>query len=130
MEVKVSGRPTKAVSWVFIGIFALFLVFGVVFFASVWEDIDSDVFVPVLGFWVLWIGVVLFMIICHALNLKKRKGMEIGEFRLSPDDSSQTVQGKRDPMQKLPELHKLRDEGLISKGEFEAKRKEIMEQKW
>ncbi len=109
------------------------LLFGIAFSVLVGNvlvenDAPIAMFIAFGVFMIGWCGTAIFMLVYHALNIKRAKGLSLVNIEAEPG----TVMSEpaNDPMQKLRNLETLKHDGLINEDEFRRKREEIMQQKW
>jgi hypothetical protein len=132
--VKITGlRPSKPVSAGSLIGLTFMLLFGIVFLALVLNALSENeapplMFALVVIFMLAWIGTVLFMLIYHALNLKRAKGLSLVDVDSEPSTPGDKHQN--DAMQRLRSLEELKRDGLITEDEFMKKREEMMQEKW
>ena len=114
--------PTMTMLWAQIILGVLFLPFGLLFvFIS---EGEARSFVAI--FTVIWAAACIAIIVMavKALRLVKKGKIEIAEI----DVTSGETEG--DFAVRLRDLEGLRKDGLISDGEYQRKRAEIMQEKW
>lgn len=126
-------RPSKPLSTGAVIILVFMLMFGIAFFAlvhSVLKKEDAPVAMSIVFyiFMVGWIGMVLFQLVYHMMNLKRAKGLSLVDIESESGLPEETAQS--DPMQRLRNLEKLKSDGLITEEEFRRKREEMMREKW
>lgn len=111
-------RPSKGVSKAsfFIGI--LFTAFGVIMMLTV---LVSPIPILTMPFFIVWTGIAVFNTYTAYKNAFTEEGMPTYEINHYADEDFDT---------KLRKIKALKDDGIISELEFEAKKKEIMNQKW
>ena len=130
---KLNIKPSKPASaGALVGLFFM-LLFGIAFSVLVGNvlvenDAPIAMFIAFGVFMIGWLGTAVFMLVYHALNLKRAKGLSLVDIEAEP--GSQRDESVSDPMQKLRSLEALKHDGLISEDEFRRKREEIMQQKW
>lgn len=126
-------RPSKPLSTgALIGL-VFMLMFGIAFLGlihTVLTENDAPFAMSIVFyiFMVGWIGMVLFQLVYHALNLKRTKGLPLVDIESEPGLPGDATQG--DPMQRLRTLEKLKSDGLITEEEYRRKREEMMREKW
>lgn len=109
MRRRVSVRPGKTPS-------AMGFVVGLAFVA-----LGVVVVIPNAGlFGLLWTGVAAAICVTHGINLFSKKGVATHEVIVDDGDASVA--------QRLEEVHALYEQGLITQAEYEAKRKELLDQ--
>lgn len=67
------------------------------------------------------------MIVYHAKNLNRAKGLSLIDINTESDSNSVV---ERTPMQSLRELELLKKDGLISEIEYKQKRAQILDERW
>ncbi|MDA8325355.1 MAG: hypothetical protein M0033_03970 [Nitrospiraceae bacterium] len=122
-------KPSKPVSAGSVIGLAFMIAFGIAFTVLVGATLSKNDAPLALKFMIyifmaVWLGVAIFMLIYHGLNLKRTKGLPFLDI-----DSESEVKTEV-PMQRLRELDALKKDGLISEEEYKGKRNEIMGEKW
>ncbi|MBF4694218.1 SHOCT domain-containing protein [Fusibacter ferrireducens] len=79
-------------------------------------------------FGVIWTLAALGITIMHAYNVFSEKGISTFEMDIETMDSQ--APKSEDFETRMRQLNALKEDGLISEAEFEAKRKTILEDKW
>ena len=102
MRRRVSVKPGKGPSSIGFVVGLAFVVLGVV--------------VVIL----LWTGVAVAICVMHGINLFSKKGIATHEAIVDDADASMA--------QRLEEVRALYEQGLITQAEYEAKRKELLDQ--
>jgi len=120
MKVKL-GKPLSAGAVIVLVFMILFGIGFAVLVVNVLIENDAPPVMKIIFplFIVGWIGAAVYMLVYHALNLKREKGMSFLD-----------IETDTGPMQRLRDLEALRKDGLISGEEYSRKRAEIMEKKW
>lgn len=75
-----------------------------------------------------WLATILCMLVYHARNLGRAKGLPLLEIETEPESSDMAP--RMDPARKLRDLEQLRKDGLVSQEEYTRKRHEILDEKW
>ena len=114
--------PTRSMLWAQIILGVLFLPFGLVILFLA----DGEARPYVALFSVIWVVGCIAIIVAavKALRLVKTGNIEIGSV-----DSSNGETGSSFAV-RLRDLEALKKDGLISEGEYQNKRAEIMKEKW
>lgn len=114
--------PTRTVLWAQIIVAALFLPFGVFLLSSA----EGEARPFVLIFFVAWVVVCLAIIVNAArwLSLVKKGSIEVAEIAGTEGEA------EGDFAVRLRALEDLRKDELISESEYQAKRAEILREKW
>lgn len=114
--------PTRTMLWAQIILGVLFLPFGLLFVTI--SEGEARPFIAM--FAVVWAAGCIAIIVTavKALRLVKKGKIEIAEI----DVTSGETEG--DFAVRLRDLEALRKDGLISDGEYQRKRAEIMQEKW
>ncbi|MCE5194894.1 MAG: SHOCT domain-containing protein [Nitrospiraceae bacterium] len=131
--MRTSLKPSKTLSAGSIAGLIFLLFFGIGFLiliSSVLSQNDAPAIMRVVFYVFMcgWIGIVIFMLVYHALNLKRKKGLSL--IDIETESCPHEDIPENNPMQKLRSLENLKKDGLISEEEFKTKRAEIMQQKW
>lgn len=109
MRRRVSVKPGKGPSAMGFVVGLAFVVLGVV------------VVIPNAGlFGLLWTGAAVAICVMHGVNLFSKKGIATHEVIVDDADASVA--------QRLEEVRALYEQGLITQAEYEAKRKELLDQ--
>lgn len=122
MPQKINVRPSRPA--LVMGLIAAiaFLVFGIVFLVVLVREEAG----PGIAFMVFWIFIILLMIGYFIHLLRSRKSViEIETETALPKEGPRGHFAGR-----LRELESLKREGLVTEDEFQAKRAEIMREKW
>ena len=130
---KMNVKPSKPLSAASLVGLIFMLMFGLGFTVLVWRVLaenEAPLAMTILFslFMVGWIGTALFMLVYHILNLKRAKGLAL--IDIETESESLTGSAGSDPMQRLRSLEKLKNDGLITKEEYDLKRDEIIKEKW
>jgi len=130
---KINVKPSKPLSAGAIIMLIFMLLFGIgfaVLVLNVLFENDALLVMKIIFplFMVGWIGTVLFMLVYHVLNLKKKKGLPM--FNIETEQGTHTENNENNPMERLRMLEKLKNDGLINDEEFRLKRKEILQERW
>lgn len=128
MKQRVYVKPTKSGLVVGIIAAAAMLVFGIVFFAALAEE-GAGIGQVFMIFWIFFILMIGGYFTYGLINFDKNSDANVGEI-IEMDNAFDTREVGISFDDKLRKIEQLKKEGLISDYEFEAKRKEIMEQKW
>lgn len=133
MKTKASLKPSKPLSAGAVASLVFMLFFGIGFFvlvSSVLFENEAPVIMHIVFyiFMLGWIGMVIFMLGYHWLNLKRSRGLSL--MNIETESGSEENFSEKDPMQKLRSLEELKKDGLITEDEYRIKRAEIMQQKW
>jgi hypothetical protein len=114
--------PTRTVLWAQIILGVLFLPLGLVFFSI--SEGEARRFVAI--FSVIWTVACMAIIVTavKTLRLVKQGKIEIAEIDVTGGET------EGDFAVRLRDLEALRKDGLISDGEYQRKRAEIMQEKW
>lgn len=121
-------KPSKQISGFSVIMLVFMLIFGIGFIFLVGNTPNENDNPPMMSFMfylviIMFIGAVLYMIVYHSRNYGGAKDNALIEIeKESGFDNS--------PMQRLRELESLKKDGLLNEGEFEIKRKQILEEKW
>lgn len=131
--MKIGVKPSKPASLGSLVVTCFMLVCGIAFFAliaNVLRENEAPFGMAVFFylFMVAWIVTALVMLVYHAINLKRARGLSMIDIETEP--ASQQSAGEADPMQRLRSLDALKRDGLISEEESALKRREIMKEKW
>ena len=122
------SRPSKPIS-VFSALVGVGMVVVVVLFFAGGPEVGVPCFIA------LWIVVALGGVLYHIANAASSKGVNTGEFDFKVDglprpDSGRSDADEPDFAERLRDLEQLRSDGLINEDEYQAKRREIMADKW
>lgn len=127
----VRPSPLASVAGIIAGI--VFLVFGFVFLATAPGDAGGGEFA---GFFLLiWFVVCGGIVVYNIRNLATYSAADKGRIPPTAADvveiaSGQDAGGGNDFAARLRQLEALRKDGLVSEEEFQAKRRQIMDEKW
>lgn len=123
------GRTISAGSIVGLIFLLLFGIGFAIVVGNVLADNDAPPMFSFLFFIIIvaWIGTVLFMIVYHAKNLNRPKGLSFIDINTEPENNNEL---KRSPMQSLRELELLKKDGLITEIEYQQKRSQILDERW
>jgi len=129
---KISLTPGRTISAGSIVGLIFLLLFGIGFAIVVGNVLAENDAPPMFSFLffiiiVAWIGTVLSMIVYHAKNLNRAKGLSLIDINTESDSNSVV---ERTPMQSLRELELLKKDGLISEIEYKQKRAQILDERW
>jgi hypothetical protein len=115
--------PTRTMLWAQVILGVLFLLFGLVLFKA--SEGEAQPFVAI--FAVIWVIGCITIILTgvQALGLVKKGKIEIVELGGVTNGESEGGFAVR-----LRDLEALKRDGLISNGEYQIKRAEIMQEKW
>ena len=122
MKRRVRMKPGKGQSAAGMAVGILFCLLGIF------------VVIPSFGvFGIFWTGMALIITIMNGINAFSDKGITSHEIYIDdgqePDgEDADTWQNSQDPEVRLRRLKRLREEGLITDEEYEARRKEIIRQ--
>jgi hypothetical protein len=127
---KLSLTPNKQVSAGAIVALIAMIIFGIGFAVLVGNVLSENDAPPLMSFlfyvfMVLWIGTVLFTLIYHVKNYKRKGGFPLLEIQSDSDNKKDNS-----PMQRLRDLEALKKDGIINEKEYDEKRTQIMEEKW
>jgi hypothetical protein len=126
-----SVRPSPLASWAGIAGGVVGMGFGLVFLASVPSEPGPDGFRNF--FFLIWFLVCGGMIVYYARNLASFRKEEAARVPLTASEVVELEQDEAcavDFAERLRKLEGLRKDGLVSEEEFQAKRREIMGEKW
>jgi|UniRef100_A0A7C3Z270 hypothetical protein len=115
-------QPARTMLWAQIIIGALFLPFGVVLLST--AEGEARPFAMI--FLVIWVVACIAIMVNAAkwLGLVKKGSIEVGEIA---DIDGEAAGGFA---VKLRDLEALKKDGLITEGEYQRKRAEIIQEKW
>lgn len=109
MSKKIKVKPGKTQSK-----FSFFI--GIIFCC-----IGLFIVIPTFGpFGLLWTGIALFITISHGMNAFGEKGISTYEMNIEEENTSSSVENR------LKNLESLYNQRLITKEEYEMKRKDIL----
>lgn len=110
-------RPSKGSSIAGMIVGVVFIIIGV------------TTIIPMAGvFGVFWTLIAVIITGAHAYNVFSEKGISQYEVDVEVEDSYKRREESFD--EKLRKLKALKDEGLLNEEEYEAKRKEMLSDKW
>jgi len=124
-------RPSKPASIGGLIVLGFLILFGLGFAALVGSVLVSNDAPPLAIalfalFMLGWIGTAVFMLVYHAANLTRPKGLPF----MNLDSDAAAPDAPQDPAQRLRDLEKLKMDGLVTEEEYKRKREEILSQKW
>jgi hypothetical protein len=106
-----------------------FMAFGIFFFSLLSGEPDAGIGQTFLTIWMFVLLIIGGFFVNNLINYDKNPEASVAEEIDMPDAiNTREVEVSFD--EKLRKIDKLKKEGLISDAEFEAKRQEIMQQKW
>lgn len=128
-----SVRPSPLASVVGIVAGIAFLVFGFIFLAAAPGDAGGGEFVNF--FFLIWFVVCGGIVVYNIRNLATYSAADKGSIPLTASDvveiaPGQDAAGGNDFAARLRKLEALRKDDLVSEEEFQAKRRQIMDEKW
>lgn len=129
MKKKAYVKATKPSLIVGMLVAFLMFVFGIVFLISILGEPENGVGIAFLSIWLIVVLIIAGSYYINYKNYDKDSGSSFaGEIELpdsmSDEESSLTFDDK------LRKLEDLKKDNLITEEEYNAKRKEIMNQKW
>ena len=116
-------------------IFALFLLFGLVFGFAVLSDTpasESGLIIVIGAFFLIWVAVCISGIVSFARILSKNKSpQEKSLLELNFEESGETSsKASGDFENRIRKVEKLKEDGLITEEEYQVKRRQIINEKW
>lgn len=129
MRQKAYIKTTKPGLIVGIVVVLAFIAFGIFFFSLLSGEPDAGIGQTFLIVWMFVLLIIGGIFVNNLINYDKNPGASVAE-EIDMPDAINTREVEISFDDKLRKIDKLRKEGLISDAEFEAKRQEIMQQKW
>jgi len=129
MRQKAYVKTTKPGLIAGIAVVLAFMVFGVFFFSLLSGEPDAGIGQTFLIVWMFVLLIIGGIFVNNLINYDKNPGASVAE-EIDMPDAINTREVEISFDEKLRKIDKLKKEGLISHVEFEAKRQEIMQQKW
>ena len=129
MRQKAYIKTTKSGLIVGIVVVLAFMVFGIFFLSLLSGEAGSEIGQTFMGFWFIILLIIGGIFVYNLINYDKNPGASVAE-EIDMPDAINTREIEISFDEKLRKIDKLKKEGLISHAEFEAKRQEIMQQKW
>lgn len=128
-----SVRPSPLASIVGIAAGLVFLIFGFIFLTAAPGDAGGGGFVGF--FFLIWLVVCGGIVVYNIRNLATFPAGDKGRIPLTASDVVEIVPGPEAAggngfAARLRQLESLRKDGLVSEEEFQAKRRQIMDEKW
>ncbi len=116
-QKKIQVRPGKGSS-------GMAFVVGIIFCA-----IGLFVAIPMAGvFGILWTLIAVVITVFHGINTFSDKGASFHEITIEEEQEQEAFSGQRTAEERLTELRRLYESGLITGEEYETKKKEILEE--
>lgn len=128
----VPGKISRAAAGMGAVIAGLFLVFGVIFFVVALEDTPSSeggLQLLQAAFFVIWVVVCLGIAIVNLRIFIKAKN-PADDSILQLEEEAGEAPAVADFDVRLRKLETLRQDGLITEDEYQAKRAQLLEEKW
>jgi hypothetical protein len=129
MRQKAYVKTTKPGLVVGIIVVIAFIVFGIFFFSLLSGEPDAGIGQTFLTIWMFVLLIIGGVFVNNLINYDKNPGASVAE-EIDMPGAINTHEVEISFDEKLRKIDKLRKQGLISDAEFEAKRQEIMQQKW
>jgi len=126
MKGKAYVKPSKPSLIVGLIVIGLMIVFGIYFMTLIAEESESEVGMVFLSIWIL---VPLTIAASMLYNYFKKDGDPAigGEITFTDESADEPATNIESRLRQLESLYK---DQLITKAEYDAKRKEIMDSKW
>ncbi|PXW93188.1 putative oligomerization/nucleic acid binding protein [Streptohalobacillus salinus] len=80
------------------------------------------------GFGIIWLLVSIGITIMHGINAFSEKGVATHQVDVQSSKDIMDQEGGYD--QKIRQLHKLMQDGIISETEYESKKRELLNEQW
>ena len=117
MSQRYRVKPSKGQSMFGFIVGLLFVVLGFV------------VVVPTFGgFGIIWLLVSILITVMHGINAFSKKGIATHQIDVQSSKAIMNQEVGHD--KKIRQLHKLKQDGIISESEYESKKRELLNEQW